>query len=94
MRYTSRGNRVLSNFLGRGTDAVESFLLERRCCGVDVNPRALSISKRNMTFPLPRDRPISAEFLPVIELGDARQLSGEHFQDLSYDHVLYALAHI
>nr|KAJ3420355.1 hypothetical protein HK105_005779 [Polyrhizophydium stewartii] len=30
LRYTERGDRVLSNFLGRGTDSIESFLLERR----------------------------------------------------------------
>ena len=33
-----RADRVLSNFLGRGTDAIEAFLLGRPCVGVDLNP--------------------------------------------------------
>ncbi|KAG0790427.1 hypothetical protein G6F21_005814 [Rhizopus arrhizus] len=38
LKYTSKDERILSNFLGRGTDAIECFLLQRRCIGVDINP--------------------------------------------------------
>lgn len=43
-RYTKKGDRILSNFLGRGTDAIEALLLERKIIGVDINPVQFTIS--------------------------------------------------
>ncbi|KAG1471652.1 hypothetical protein G6F56_002000 [Rhizopus delemar] len=79
--------RVLSNFLGRGTDAIECFLLQRRCIGVDINPAAISLSQRNCCFEVPPGL-TSAEYRPIIAQADSRQLTGALFTDESFHHIL------
>ncbi|KAJ2868356.1 hypothetical protein GGH94_000196 [Coemansia aciculifera] len=93
LRYTRRGDRVLSNFLGRGTDAIECFLLSRKCVGVDINPSAVALAQRNCSFPIASS--MSVEFRPAIMHGDARALCDDawpgaaYFADPeSFDHVL------
>ncbi|KAJ2517812.1 hypothetical protein GGI11_003050 [Coemansia sp. RSA 2049] len=95
LRYTQRGERVLSNFLGRGTDAIESFLLSRKCVGVDINPSAVSLSQRNCSFTILPELNMSVEFRPVIMHGDARNLCSGTWPGASYfaepesfDHIL------
>ncbi|KAJ1966446.1 hypothetical protein GGI12_000090 [Dipsacomyces acuminosporus] len=95
LRYTTRGDRVLSNFLGRGTDAIECFLQSRKCIGVDINPSAVALSQRNCSFTILPDSDMSVEYRPVIMQGDARSLcSGSwpgapYFSESeSYDHIL------
>ncbi|KAJ2287459.1 hypothetical protein IWW55_006720, partial [Coemansia sp. RSA 2706] len=95
LRYTVRGERVLSNFLGRGTDAIESFLLSRKCIGVDINPSAVSLSQRNCSFTIMPGSDMSVEFRPAIMQGDARELRSELWPGASYfaepesfDHIL------
>ncbi|KAI8929619.1 hypothetical protein BC831DRAFT_275831 [Entophlyctis helioformis] len=88
LRYTQRGDRVLSNFIGRGTDAIESFLLERRCCAVDINPVAVALAQRNASFFMPPSMRISAVYRPMIVHGDSRNLTGPLFESESYAHVL------
>ncbi|KAJ1728514.1 hypothetical protein LPJ61_003996, partial [Coemansia biformis] len=95
LRYTRRGERVLSNFLGRGTDAIECFLLSRKCVGVDINPSAVSLSQRNCSFAITPGVDMSVEFRPTIMQGDARDLSSEMWPGASYfaepesfDHIL------
>ncbi|KAG0171140.1 hypothetical protein DFQ30_001412 [Apophysomyces sp. BC1015] len=87
LKYTNKDERVLSNFLGRGTDAIECFLLQRRCCGVDINPAAVALSQRNCCFEVPPGL-TSAEYRPIIAQADSRQLSGALFGDESFHHVL------
>ncbi|KAJ3273827.1 Kinesin-like protein kif3b [Terramyces sp. JEL0728] len=87
-KYTVEGERVLSNFIGRGTDAIESLLLKRRLCGVDVNPLAITLAQRNSSFAIPKTMNISAVYRPIIVLGDARNLSGPLFEDELYSHIL------
>ncbi|KAJ2283757.1 hypothetical protein GGH14_000632 [Coemansia sp. RSA 370] len=95
LRYTMRGQRVLSNFLGRGTDAIECFLLSRKCVGVDINPSAVSLSQRNCSFAIMPNSDMSVEFRPTIMQGDARDLCSEmwpgagYFAEAeSFDHIL------
>ncbi|KAJ1773946.1 hypothetical protein IW140_003187 [Coemansia sp. RSA 1813] len=95
LRYTQRGDRVLSNFLGRGTDAIECFLLSRKCVGVDINPSAVSLSQRNCSFTILPELDMSVEFRPVIMQGDARDLCSGSWPGASYfaepesfDHIL------
>ncbi|KAI8320186.1 hypothetical protein GQ54DRAFT_334987 [Martensiomyces pterosporus] len=95
LRYTRRGERVLSNFLGRGTDAIECFMLSRKCIGVDINPSAVSLSQRNCSFTILPDSDMSVEYRPVIMQGDSRNLCSESWpgapyfaEPESYDHVL------
>ncbi|KAL0083611.1 hypothetical protein J3Q64DRAFT_1138071 [Phycomyces blakesleeanus] len=87
LKYTNKDERVLSNFLGRGTDAIECFLLQRRCCGVDINPAAVALSQRNCCFEVPPGL-TSAEYRPIIAQADSRQLTGALFADESFHHVL------
>ncbi|KAL9554525.1 hypothetical protein MBANPS3_002775 [Mucor bainieri] len=87
LRYTKRDERVLSNFLGRGTDAIECFLLQRKCCGIDINPVAVALSQRNCCFEVPAGLTL-AKYRPTIALADARQLNGSLFGDESFHHIL------
>jgi len=40
----------LDQFLGSGTTLVEAKLLNRNGIGIDINPKALSLSKTNLSF--------------------------------------------
>ncbi|CAB5184504.1 uncharacterized protein OCT59_029662 [Rhizophagus irregularis] len=88
LRFTKKNGKVLSNFLGRGTDAIESFLLGRRLVGVDINPAAVALSQRNCSFAIPPNRDITAEHRPIILQADSRNLTGPMFEVESYDHIL------
>ncbi|CAI2163962.1 8925_t:CDS:10 [Funneliformis geosporum] len=88
LRFTRKNGKVLSNFLGRGTDAIESFLLGRRLIGIDINPAAVALSQRNCSFAIPPNRDITAEHRPIILQADSRNLSGSMFEDESFDHIL------
>ncbi|CAG8500157.1 10011_t:CDS:10, partial [Diversispora eburnea] len=88
LRYTRKNDRILSNFLGRGTDAIECFLLGRRLVGIDINPAAIALSQRNCSFAIPPNRGITAEHRPIILQADSRQLVGNIFEDDSFDHIL------
>ncbi|CAG8513378.1 15734_t:CDS:10 [Funneliformis caledonium] len=88
LRFTRKNGKVLSNFLGRGTDAIESFLLGRRLIGIDINPAAVALSQRNCSFAIPPNRGITAEHRPIILQADSRNLSGSMFEDDSFDHIL------
>ncbi|ORX59840.1 hypothetical protein BCR36DRAFT_408217 [Piromyces finnis] len=92
MRYSYRNDKVLSNFLGRGTDVIECFLLQRKSCGIDINPTSIQLSQRNLAFAIPEtfseeDRP-NAEHRPILIQGDSRQLKGPLFVNNSYDLIL------
>ncbi|KAK9722491.1 hypothetical protein K7432_002643 [Basidiobolus ranarum] len=88
LKYTKPNERILSNFLGRGTDAIECFLLKRKCIGQDINPAAVALSRRNCSFALPPELGITAEHRPTVMQGDSRCLVGPLFEDNSFDHVL------
>ena len=91
LRYSKIDERVLSNFLGRGTDVVESFLLGRRPVGIDINPTAIALSQKNCTFAVPTHlralmRP---QCRPVLVQGNAQTLMySALFEDASYDLIL------
>ncbi|KAF9921811.1 hypothetical protein FBU30_008125 [Linnemannia zychae] len=87
-KFTNPNDKILSNFLGRGTDAIECFLLGRCCTAVDINPAAITLSIRNCSFAIPQDGSIKAEHRPIILQGDSRRLSGPLFESESFDHVL------
>ncbi|KAG0301664.1 hypothetical protein BGZ98_008149 [Dissophora globulifera] len=87
-KFTNPNDKILSNFLGRGTDAIECFLLGRCCTAVDINPAAITLSIRNCSFAIPPDGSIKAEHRPTILQGDSRKLVGPLFESESFDHVL------
>ncbi|KAF9140144.1 hypothetical protein BGX30_006975 [Mortierella sp. GBA39] len=87
-KFTNPNDKILSNFLGRGTDAIECFLLGRCCTAVDINPAAVTLSIRNCSFAIPQDGSIKAEHRPTILQGDSRRLTGPLFESETFDHVL------
>jgi len=50
LRYSKEGDTVLDQFVGSGTTLIEAGLLNRKAIGIDINPDALSITKRNTNF--------------------------------------------
>jgi DNA modification methylase len=87
-KYTLKSQTILSNFLGRGTDAIECLGLERRCIGIDINPSVVKVARMNSSFAIPYPIKISAAYRPMIMVGDARALKGDLFKDSQFDMVL------
>lgn len=81
---------MLTNFLGRGTDVIEAFLLGRKAVGIDINPMAVALSQRNCTFAVPPElqQVMRADRRPTLILANAMRLQGALFRNASYDHVL------
>ena len=50
LRYSKPGDWILDQFLGSGTTLVEAKLLNRNGIGIDINPKALSLSRTNLSF--------------------------------------------
>jgi DNA modification methylase len=68
MRYTKEGEVVLDPFVGSGTTLVECKLLHRRGIGVDINPAAVELCRRNLNFR------VADELPQIVRVGDARKL--------------------
>ena len=45
IKYSHKDDVVLDQFVGSGTTVIESLLLNRKAIGVDINEKALSITK-------------------------------------------------
>lgn len=91
LRYSKIDDRVLSNFMGRGTDVVEAFLLGRKPVGVDINPTAIALSQKNCTFAVPKHLRalIRPQCRPMLVQGNSQKLTcAALFEDASYDLVL------
>lgn len=46
--YSNENDLVLDQFIGSGTTAIEALLLNRNIVGVDINPSAVELSKKNI----------------------------------------------
>lgn len=85
LRYSEISDTVLDQFVGGGTTAVEAKLTGRNFIGVDINPRAVEISKSKCDFECDTNSNIE------ILLGDARKLNLENESvDLICTHPPYA----
>jgi hypothetical protein len=69
LRYSKEGDIVLDPFLGSGTTLIETKLLKRKGIGVDINPKAIDISKENLRFNK------NIEYEPTIYNLDSRHLN-------------------
>lgn len=45
IKYSNKGDIVLDQFVGSGTTMIESLLLKRKVIGIDINEKALNITK-------------------------------------------------
>ncbi len=45
LKYSNEGDLILDQFVGSGTTIIESLLLNRRAIGIDINKKAVSITK-------------------------------------------------
>ena len=45
LKYSKRNDIILDQFVGSGTTMIESLLLNRRAIGIDINDKALNITK-------------------------------------------------
>lgn len=85
LRYSQEGDSVLDQFVGGGTTAVEAKLTGRNFVGVDINPKAVEISKTKCDFECDSNSKIE------ILQGDARNLFLENESvDLICTHPPYA----
>lgn len=50
LRYSQPGDWILDQFIGSGTTLIEAKLLNRNAIGVDINPKSVSISEKNIQF--------------------------------------------
>ena len=85
-RYSKFNDIVLDTFVGSGTTLIEAKLLERKSIGIDINPAALTISKKNLLFEGKN------EYEPQLIKGDARNLEfiASNSIDLICTHPPYA----
>lgn len=85
LRYSEMGDIVLDQFVGGGTTAVEAKLTGRNFIGIDINPKAVEISKSKCDFEC--DTNLKVDILQ----GDARKLKLENESiDLICTHPPYA----
>ena len=76
IKYSNKDDVVLDQFVGSGTTVIESLLLNRKAIGVDINEKALSITKS-------RIKDIDGKYKLI--KGDATKLT---LQDKSVDFIL------
>ena len=77
LRYSKPNDKVLDQFVGGGTTLIECKLNNRNAIGIDINPKAVEITKNKLNF--------ETEFQNKIEvkLGDACNL--QNVEDDSID---------
>src|SRR6266508_3242822 len=68
--YSAPGELVVDPMCGIGTTLVEAALLDRRAIGVELEPRWVTLARRNLAYALDRQHAERAE----IREGDARAL--------------------
>lgn len=92
LRYSRPGDLVLDYFVGGGTTAIEAKLLGRRCIARDINPHAVALTLQNLDFSPPPSILDGKIYEPIVEIGDARDLSSipDESVDLICAHPPYA----
>ena len=85
LRYSEVGDTVLDQFVGGGTTAVEAKLTRRNFIGIDINSKAVEISKSKCAFECD-----TTSLVDILQ-GDARKLTLENESiDLICTHPPYA----
>ncbi|MEG1922927.1 MAG: DNA methyltransferase [Clostridia bacterium] len=86
LRYSNEGDTVLDQFVGGGTTLVEAKLTHRNAIGIDINQKAVEITKEKLTFDFDSNSKID------VYQGDARILTSieDECIDLICTHPPYA----
>lgn len=89
LRYSREGDFVLDPMVGSGTTLIEAKLTNRKTVGIDVNPKAVKLSKRLTNFENPE---YDKNNFCKVGLGDARDVNflKENSVDLITLHPPYA----
>lgn len=78
LRYTKLGDFVLDPFVGGGTTIIECKLLGRNALGIDINPFAIEMTRRQLEV-IEEESERQKKELPLAsiesKIGDARDLS-------------------
>lgn len=93
LRYSRPGDLVLDCFCGAGTTGVECKLTGRNFTGIDINPMAIELARKNVDFSLcGEDCEHSTQTSVEFKVGDARDLSciSDESIDLICTHPPYA----
>lgn len=85
LKYSQEGDFILDPMIGSGTTLIEAKLLHRNADGIDINPEAVSISKKSLEFDF------KTKSKQNVFVGDARDLSRyeENKVDLIITHPPY-----
>jgi DNA modification methylase len=83
--YSEKGDFILDPMVGAGTTLIEAKLLARNAIGIDINPKAIELTKKALQF---KHYPPSEQ---KVKVGDARDLSsfGDNSIDLIITHPPY-----
>lgn len=69
LRYSNEGDTVLDPMVGGGTTLIETKLLNRKEIGVDINPEAIALTKKNLEFEC------GCEYEQTVQIGDVRNMN-------------------
>jgi len=69
LRYSNEGDTVLDPMVGGGTTLIETKLLKRKGIGIDINPEAIALTKRNLEFEG------GSECEQTVRIGDVRNMN-------------------
>jgi DNA modification methylase len=85
LKYSKEGDFILDPMIGSGTTLIEAKLLHRNADGVDINPEAVTLSKKALEFEYETNSKQN------VFVGDARNLSkySENEVDLIITHPPY-----
>lgn len=80
IRYSKEGDTVLDPMVGGGTTLIETKLLNRRGIGLDINPEAVELTRKNLDFEN------NNKYKQEVKIGDVRNLI--NIRDESIDLIL------
>jgi len=85
LRYSKEGDLVLDQFIGGGTTLIECKLNNRNAIGIDINPKAVELTKSKLKFDSTHNIDIN------VQLGDATKLDvADNSIDLICTHPPYS----
>ena len=80
LQYTKENELILDPMIGSGTKLIEAKLLNRNAHGIDINPKAVELSKEALNFKF------SSTSVQKVFQGNCRNLS--QYEDSSFDFIL------